>query len=455
LGSFGEKLRKQREQRGIALEAISGTTKISTRMLRALEEENFNQLPGGVFNKGFVRAYARYVGLDEEEAIADYLEALRESQVQSQTILPDFRSPANKPLNAPISDLTQRGPKDRAARLDRPEALGNSENNGGKSPEEIAADRRKKHRRNDDRQNDDRPNDARIHRNQQSEASSQKHLPGDDRAHEEQMHEALITEAQTRDGQRRAGHPSIQMFASDSLREKQSGSSGEPYVRIPWGTLAAALLIISAGLAFWSHHRRAHLNVPSPSQQAASGQTVAPAPASQSLSQSSGNKGSLKGASTSQAPTKQAEANSATARRTSVARTSSSSAPGAASMATSTAPEPASSSNNAPPTPTGASRPTSAETPATFTLLIRAEKTSWVSILADGKPVAEETLIAPAETSVRASEIVVKAGNAAGVSFLFDGKEIPAQGKDGEVRTYTFDSSGMKVSAGQTSIAAP
>src|SRR5271154_5121063 len=91
LGAFGDKLRKQRELRGLDLEAISNTTKISTRMLRALEDEHFDQLPGGVFNKGFVRAYARQVGLNEEEAVTDYLAALRENQVQQQSILPDFR----------------------------------------------------------------------------------------------------------------------------------------------------------------------------------------------------------------------------------------------------------------------------------------------------------------------------------------------------------------------------
>jgi cytoskeleton protein RodZ len=73
--SFGEKLRKEREQRKITLDDISSTTKISTRMLRALEDEHFDQLPGGVFNKGFVRAYARHIGLDEEQAITDYLDA--------------------------------------------------------------------------------------------------------------------------------------------------------------------------------------------------------------------------------------------------------------------------------------------------------------------------------------------------------------------------------------------
>jgi hypothetical protein len=82
----------------------------------------------------------------------------------------------------------------------------------------------------------------------------------------------------------------------------------------------------------------------------------------------------------------------------------------------------------------------------TFTVLIRAEKTTWVSIVADGKPFAQETLIAPANTSVRASrEVVVKAGNAAGVSFLLNGKEIPAEGSEGEVKTYIFDANSVRV----------
>jgi cytoskeleton protein RodZ len=76
MGSFGDRLKKEREQRGISLDDISLTTKIGTRLLRALEEEKFDQLPGGIFNKGFVRAYARYVGLDEDQAVADYMIAI-------------------------------------------------------------------------------------------------------------------------------------------------------------------------------------------------------------------------------------------------------------------------------------------------------------------------------------------------------------------------------------------
>jgi cytoskeletal protein RodZ len=96
MGSFGDRLKKEREQRSISLDDISLSTKIGTRMLRALEEEKFEQLPGGIFNKGFVRAYARHVGLDEEQTLADYMEALGESRMQA---LPEVH--AAKPAPAP------------------------------------------------------------------------------------------------------------------------------------------------------------------------------------------------------------------------------------------------------------------------------------------------------------------------------------------------------------------
>src|SRR5258707_5421079 len=75
MGVFGERMRRERELRGVSLEEISLSTKISKRHLDALEQENFDALPGGIFNKGFVRAYARYLGIDEEQAIADYVAA--------------------------------------------------------------------------------------------------------------------------------------------------------------------------------------------------------------------------------------------------------------------------------------------------------------------------------------------------------------------------------------------
>lgn len=76
---FGERLRREREMRGISLDDVAAATKIGTRLLRALEEEQFDRLPGGIFNKGYVRAYARHVGIDEEQALADYLKAAKET----------------------------------------------------------------------------------------------------------------------------------------------------------------------------------------------------------------------------------------------------------------------------------------------------------------------------------------------------------------------------------------
>ena len=75
MGSFGERMQREREMRGVTLDEIAESTKISSRNLRALEKEEFDELPGGIFNKGFVRAYARYLGIDEDQAVADFVAA--------------------------------------------------------------------------------------------------------------------------------------------------------------------------------------------------------------------------------------------------------------------------------------------------------------------------------------------------------------------------------------------
>jgi cytoskeleton protein RodZ len=84
LASFGEQLRQAREAKQITLQDISAATKISTRALQAMEDEQFDRLPGGIFNKGFVRAYARYVGLDEEKMLSQYLAAAKLEPVEPE-----------------------------------------------------------------------------------------------------------------------------------------------------------------------------------------------------------------------------------------------------------------------------------------------------------------------------------------------------------------------------------
>jgi cytoskeleton protein RodZ len=76
--SIGEKLRLERETRGIALRDISEHTRISMRYLEAIETDDYRRLPGGIFNRSFIRAYAKFVGYDEDKAIEEYGNTMRE-----------------------------------------------------------------------------------------------------------------------------------------------------------------------------------------------------------------------------------------------------------------------------------------------------------------------------------------------------------------------------------------
>ena len=72
---FGTFLRQAREQRGVSLQELAVTTKISARVLEALERNDPSKLPGGIFSRSFVRAYAREVGLDPDLAAASFVSA--------------------------------------------------------------------------------------------------------------------------------------------------------------------------------------------------------------------------------------------------------------------------------------------------------------------------------------------------------------------------------------------
>lgn len=73
MATLGEKLREAREARGYTLREVADNTRISVRHLEAIEADDYRPLPGGVFNKGFIKAFARYVGVDENEALSDYM----------------------------------------------------------------------------------------------------------------------------------------------------------------------------------------------------------------------------------------------------------------------------------------------------------------------------------------------------------------------------------------------
>ena len=88
-GNFGERLKHERELREVSPNEIVVATRISLRFLEALENEDWDKLPGGVFNRGFVRAIARFLGLDEEKLLAEY-DLARGDQA------PEFVSPEHR-----------------------------------------------------------------------------------------------------------------------------------------------------------------------------------------------------------------------------------------------------------------------------------------------------------------------------------------------------------------------
>jgi len=459
VGAFGEKLRQQRERRGLSLDAISTSTKISTRMLRAIEDEHFDQLPGGVFNKGFVRAYARQVGLDEEEVITDYLAALRESQVNSQTILPTFRSSAPK------------SPPQRTPTF-HPNAL-RDDDSSPDSPLPPALDRRAEERRKETRRREDRelrllaerpradyrdtshlgptrfpqtlpPHDpARADRVDQDQRNSdrlnQSRLT-DDRLKNDRLNEDLSDE--TLDDvipSSRLSFLNLDAAPSTSHLPRRHSEPMEladpvgavpPSSRVSWIKLAAPLLLVIFAILLWALHRRNQ-------SAAASTPALASQPAVPSQPSAS-HPSATPPASVARRPVASAPVEASASPKPNAVSVSHATPPPAASPSA-----PLEADENPPVSKPHA--PAAPKPSQTLSLVIRAAQTSWISITADGQPVARETLIAPANTSVRAThEIVIRTGNAAGVSFLFNGKEIPATGDPGEVRTYTFDASGMR-----------
>jgi cytoskeletal protein RodZ len=88
MSSFGEKLKRERELRGISLREIADGTKISARFLQALEEDRIDALPGGLFPRAFARQYALFLGLDAERIVADFAEAHGEIVPERKPVAP-------------------------------------------------------------------------------------------------------------------------------------------------------------------------------------------------------------------------------------------------------------------------------------------------------------------------------------------------------------------------------
>jgi cytoskeleton protein RodZ len=372
VGEFGDKFRKAREQKEFSFDDVSNVTKISSRMLQAIEEEHFDQLPGGVFNKGFIRAYAKHLGLNDEEAVTDYLACLRQAQIDAHQVWEPTRPGAG-------------APQPRAQTPERRRAV--------------------------------EPN-----------------LPAVKSQTPMQVEEL----------------PELQLPRAEDVRPRRKEFADSPR-EIPWGILAVAAVVIVLGIILWtrrSHRATTAAASTSPaitaqtSAQATSAQTVTAVPAAASAKPAASQpRQTTPSAAT---PGHSLTPNSQPAQTTPTPATAH--PPDSASSASS--PE---TNDNNDVTVRSSAKPntrTPEKSAPLLTLVIRATETSWISVMADGQTVSQETLIAPAHTSVRANrEIVARIGNAAGVTFLWNGQEIPADGAEGEVKTFVFDSAGMRVAA--------
>jgi cytoskeletal protein RodZ len=78
MATLGQQLKQSREEKNISLQEIAESTHISIRFLQAIENDAYDVLPGGVFNRAFVRKFARQVGFDEEQAVNLYQEQWQE-----------------------------------------------------------------------------------------------------------------------------------------------------------------------------------------------------------------------------------------------------------------------------------------------------------------------------------------------------------------------------------------
>jgi cytoskeletal protein RodZ len=108
--TLGEELRRRREERGTTLTDISEATRIGTRFLKAIESDNFSILPGGIFTRSFIRAFAKQVGMNEDEAISLYQQQITGPVAEPQSS-PAEQRPRTGPSIDPARQVTTVEPR--------------------------------------------------------------------------------------------------------------------------------------------------------------------------------------------------------------------------------------------------------------------------------------------------------------------------------------------------------
>lgn len=108
MASIGEILRRARMRRGWDLERVSRETKISARLLEAIEEEQFDRLPGGIFTRNFIRQYAHALDLDDQEFNAELSQLQLDEHAAMQAEPNGPRAGSHHFRVSPLSDFQER-----------------------------------------------------------------------------------------------------------------------------------------------------------------------------------------------------------------------------------------------------------------------------------------------------------------------------------------------------------
>lgn len=83
---IGRYLKRERELRQVSLEELAQTTRIPLKMLQHIERDDFERLPGEVFARGFLKSYARALGIEPDDVLAVYGQGRRAVEVKPAPI---------------------------------------------------------------------------------------------------------------------------------------------------------------------------------------------------------------------------------------------------------------------------------------------------------------------------------------------------------------------------------